>query len=100
MKGRYDKAVEDLSKIKVMDPGFSWTYYHLGISYLRMGKKRPAVLEMQEAARLGNNEARRWLKERRDPRGSSRLRKAVRSIARMTGWESPFPTCMTGWPKN
>jgi tetratricopeptide (TPR) repeat protein len=63
MKGRYDQAIEDLSKIRAMEPGFSWTHYYLAASHLQVGQKEQAVKEMQEAARLGNREARRWLRE-------------------------------------
>jgi hypothetical protein len=56
-----------------VDPVFSWTYYHRGVSHLQHGKPRQAILDMQEAARRGNHEAQSWLREKGEvgyPRGS------------------------------
>ena len=65
-KALYDKAIDDLSKAMAIDPVFSWTYFHRGVAYLQLGKKRKAILDMQEAARLGNKEAESWLKKGKD----------------------------------
>jgi Flp pilus assembly protein TadD len=66
MKGRYVEAIDDLSKAMAIAPGFSWTYFHRGISYLQLGRQGQAIVDMQEAARMGNREAQSWLKERRE----------------------------------
>ena len=63
MQGRHDRAVEDLSRGKELAPNFSWTHYYLAGSYLHLGRREQAVKGMREAARLGNPEARRWLRE-------------------------------------
>ena len=48
-----------------IDPGFSWTHFHRGFSYLQLGKQGQAIVDMQEAARMGNREAQNWLRERK-----------------------------------
>lgn len=71
-KGHFDRETEDYSKAMAIDPGFSWTRFHRGVSYLQLGKQGAAIVDMQEAARMGNREAQSWLRERRGQKDFTR----------------------------
>jgi tetratricopeptide (TPR) repeat protein len=64
MQGAVDRAIDDLSKAMAVNPFFSWTYYLRAVAYLQLGKGREAIQDMKGSARLGNQEAQNWLKER------------------------------------
>jgi len=47
---RYEEAVERCLKVLEMDPGFALANFHLGRTYLAMGKYRDAVAVLEKAA--------------------------------------------------
>jgi regulator of sirC expression with transglutaminase-like and TPR domain len=65
MKSQWDRAGGDFSRAVAIDPNYPAVYYNRGICYFQLGEEGKALLDMEVAARKGNQNAQKWLKERR-----------------------------------
>lgn len=58
--GEYNRALEDYHRAITIYPTAT-TYYYRGRVYHRLGKYQEAIMDMKNAASLGNIEAQKWL---------------------------------------
>lgn len=55
--GNYDKSIQDMSKVLTIKYNSENAYFIRGLAYVKLSKKNEACRDLQEAKRLGKNEA-------------------------------------------
>ncbi|MDR1847100.1 MAG: tetratricopeptide repeat protein [Bacteroidales bacterium] len=59
----YQKAIECWEKAIEHKLDLSMAYYNMGAAYLKTGDNEQAIASMKQAAQLGHESAKNWLKE-------------------------------------
>ena len=65
--GRYEEAVSDLTQTLKVEPNMRGALWHRGMAYMKLKKKSKGRIDIEKAAALGQNRAKRWLKEHPGP---------------------------------
>lgn len=60
--GDYGRSLKDFNTVIRMDDNISRVYFERGATLIKMGKKRKGVQNIRKAAKMGNGDAKRWLK--------------------------------------
>lgn len=61
--GRYEEAIADLTETLKVEPNMRGALWFRGLAYMRSGKKIMGRKDIEKAAALGQNRAKKWLKE-------------------------------------
>ena len=59
--GRYDEAVADLTETLKVEPNMRGALWARGMAYIKSGKKMKGRQDIEKAAALGQNRAKKWL---------------------------------------
>jgi len=70
--GRYDDAIADLTEVLKVRPNMKGVLWTRGVAYNKSGNKGYGRRDIEKAAELGNNQAKRWLKENPGRGGSGK----------------------------
>ncbi len=63
-KGKLDLAVNSFTRAISINPKYAPAYYNRGAAYYRMGKEKEAMDDIKKAARLGDKQVQKILRER------------------------------------
>ncbi len=58
----YPKAIEDFDVVVRLNPLFAGAYWEKGHTLVKSGKKKEGLSEIKKAAKMGNGNAKRWLR--------------------------------------
>jgi tetratricopeptide (TPR) repeat protein len=61
--GRYADAIADLTEVLKVRPTMKGVLWFRGITYIKLGNRGYGRRDIEKSAKLGNNQAIRWLKE-------------------------------------
>ena len=62
-QGKYELAIADFTSTIKINPQFAEAYYIRGLAYCKQGKYELCISDLKKAADLGDNKARKNLKE-------------------------------------
>ena len=65
--GRYHEAITDLTETLKTDPNLRGALWHRGMAYMKSNMKKKGRRDIEKAAALGQNRAKKWLKDHPGP---------------------------------